>query len=161
MTSNVMNIQKGIVNGEGFLQHESVPCNNSSFPVNEGDLVYWDDTAHLVKSLDNDTHAATLLGVALDPTAVSSNLDSPSAPPVPAITVGYGAVASLKSTASETYNNGTIVYIGADAQTITTVTGSNPVGVVRLPVLGSPITGATGVMVPVLVYSRAFVKLSN
>lgn len=155
------NIRKGIVNGQGFLQHDSVPVNNSTFPIHQGDILWWDSGALLCKPVTSDGDAATLLGVALEPSAVTSNLDSPSAPAVANITVGYGAIAGLKSTAAETYNNGTLVYVGADAQTVTTVAGTNPVGVVRLASHQSAITGASGVLVPVLVYSKAFVKLAN
>ena len=70
--------------------------------------------------------------------------------------VGWDLVAQLKSTASETYYPGTVVYIGADAQTVTTVAGSNRVGIVVLPVGVSSVSGAAGVNVPVLVKSAVY-----
>lgn len=159
-TSNVNNIVKGVVNGMGFSQHDSVPCNNATFPIAEGDLVYWDSSAHLVKKLDTDAHAATLLGVALKPSAVSSTIDSSSEPDV---SVGYGCIASFFTTAGETYNHGDLVYIGADAQTILNTTGPNvnPVGCIQLKSGQAAVTGAAGVKIQVRVYSRAFVKSAN
>lgn len=153
------NLLTGGVHGEGFLYHAHVPVSNSTFPINQGDLVYWDGTAHIAKVVGSDANAAALLGVALGSSAFNSNLDNSSATvAVYNIEIGYNVIASFKTTNAETYAEGTAVYIGADAQTITTVAGTNKVGVVRLPPRGSAVTGASGVTVPVLVYSHAFVS---
>ncbi|MBL0233234.1 MAG: hypothetical protein IPQ08_06175 [Chitinophagaceae bacterium] len=161
-TSNQDLIQTGIVNGQGFLQHQA-KVNNTTAAVKAGELVYWDASAHLAKPLDTDAHAATILGIALQPSAVSSSLDNSSAPLEKTIQVGYGVKALLKTTAAETYLEGDLVYIGADAQTILNTTGANvnPVGIISHPAGVSSVTGAAGVSVQVLVYSRSFVKLAN
>lgn len=153
-TVNTNVVSYGIVGGQGFEQVH-VPCSNS-FPINQGDLVYLDTSAHIGKVVASDANAATLIGVALTPYKVSSNLDNPSAPAEKAVMVGWGVVANLKTTAAETYNYGTAVYVGADAQTITTVAGSNKIGNVVLPVTQTAVTGAAGVTVPVLISNHAF-----
>jgi hypothetical protein len=96
------------------------------------------------------------LGVALAPSAVSSNLDLSSAPVEKAIMIGWDLVAQLKTTAAETYLPGIAVYIGADAQTITTVAGSNLVGHIVLPVGVTSVTGASGVLVGVAIKSNVY-----
>jgi len=148
-TVNTNVVIAGTVNGQGF--HEVHVPVSSSFPINQGDLVWLDQSAHIGKPVDSDAHAATLMGVALAPSKVSSNLDNPSAPAEKAVQVGWGLLAGMKTTASETYYTGTVVYVGADAQTITTVAGTNKIGTVILPVTASSVTGAAGVTVPVYI----------
>lgn len=157
-TSNRSQPLKGVVSGEGFLEHDSVPVNDATAHINQGDLVYWDSSAHIAKPLDTDGHAATLLGVALKASIINSNIDNSSQSSQPDITVGYGAVADMFTTASEVYAHGVKLYAGADAQTVTNVAGSNPVGVVQLKSGQAAPTGGSGVKVNVLVYSAAFVK---
>lgn len=128
-----------------------------SFDYNQGDLLWFDSSAKVVKALDSDAHAAYLCGIALRSSFLApytaQNLAGG-----PAIQknyyndalVGIGCIASLKTTVGETYEDGTVLYAGADAQTVTTVAGAHSVGVVKLN--GSAaITGAAGVEVPVLV----------
>lgn len=153
-TVNTNVVSYGIINGQGFKQVH-LPI-SSSFVINQGDLVYWDASAHVAKALDTDAHAATKAGVALAPSKVSSNLDNTGAPAEKAIMVGWDVVANLKTTAAETYYTGTTVYLGADAQTITTVVGTNAIGVVLLPVTAASVTGAAGVTVPVVVKSAVY-----
>lgn len=149
------NIVTGVVsNGSGFSQLQ-VKVNHASFPINQGDLVYLN--AGIAKVVASDANATTLLGVALQPSAPTSSLDNSSAPAAKAIQVGFGCRALLKTTASETYADGTLVYAGADAQTITTVGGTHPVGVISLPSDVASVTGAAGVSVQVLVYCRSLV----
>ena len=145
----------GVGNSAGYSQLD-LPCSNASFPINQGDLVYWDGTAHLLKAIATDGNAATIAGVALQPSAVSSNIDNGSIPAPKSLQVGYNVIADMKSTAAETYYSGTPVYIGADAQTVTTVAGTNKVGVIVLKpgqIPSGSITGAAGVVVPVLIKS--------
>lgn len=153
--SNVNRIVYGTGNGQGFEQIQA-PVNNSTFPIAQGDLVYMDTTAHILKPVLSDANAAALAGVALQPSAVSSNLDNGTVPAQSVIQVGWACVASLKTTVAETYYTGTSVYAGADAQTVTTVAGTNKIGVVVLPSGVSSVTGATGVSVPLRVLARAF-----
>ena len=150
----------GAVHSEGFLYHGHVPCDDSVSPLKQGVLAYWDATAKKAKALDSDAHAATLLGITLGPSKVSSPIDNGSVPTEPNVNIAYGVRSPLNTTVGETYDEGTPVYAGADEQTVTTVAGTNKVGVVRLNPRQGPITGAAGVTVPVLVYSHAFVDFS-
>lgn len=153
-TVNQNPVQYGVVGGQGFKQlHMPV---NASFPIKQGELVYLDTTAHHIKPAASDANYATGLGVALQPSVASSNLDNSSAPAEKAVMVGWDVVASLKTTAAETYYHGTAVYMGADAQTITTVAGSNQVGSVVLPSGVASVTGASGLLIGVLVKSKVF-----
>jgi hypothetical protein len=151
-TVNTNVVSYGIINEQGFKQvHAKI-----GGTIHQGDLCYLDSSTHTAKALDTDTHAATLLGVALQPSSVSSNVDNGSAPAEAGLMVGWDVVANLKTTATENYVNGTVVYVGADAQTITTVSGSNRVGIVLLPVTISSVTGAANVTVPVVVKSAVY-----
>ena len=160
-TVNQNAVQTGIVNGQGFLQHQA-KINHASFPVKQGELVYWDASAHIVKPLDTDAHAATQLGVALQPSGVSSSLDNSAAIVEKTIAVGFGCKALFKTTVGDTYLEGDALYIGADAQTVTNTVGANvnKIGVVQHPAAVSSVAGAAGVNVQVLVYSNAIVKLN-
>lgn len=151
-TSNYNAVVYGSISGQGF-KSLHVPVVHSTNPIKQGELLYLDTSAHIAKPLDSDAHAASILGVALQPSAVTSSIDSSSEK---AVQVGWDLVAQLKSTASETYYPGTVVYIGADAQTVTTVAGSNRVGIVVLPVGVASVAGAAGVNVPVLVKSAVY-----
>jgi hypothetical protein len=140
-------------------------ASDGSFDYNQGDLLWFDASADIVKALDSDAHAAYICGVALR----SSFLAPYSAQNLaggPALQknyyqnalVGIGCIASMKTTVGETYKDGTVLYAGADAQTVTTVAGTHSVGVVKLPNGGSAITGAAGVEVPVLVIPQVPVQ---
>lgn len=152
-TVNTNAISYGLVNGQGFLQVEA-KINNASFPFHQGDLVFL--SSGIAKPVTADGDAATLIGVALQPTTVSSSIDNGLAPVEKTVQVGYAVAANMLTTAAETYTDGIAVYVGVDAQTITTVSGSNPVGKIKLPPAVSSVTGATGVRVPMVVFSHAF-----
>lgn len=153
-TVNQNPVQYGIIGGQGFKQlHAPVSV---SFPIKQGELVYLDTAAHLAKSADSDAHAATLLGVALQPSTVSSNLDNGSAPAEKTVMVAWDLVASLKTTAAEVYYHGTDVYLGADAQTITNVVGTNKIGTVVLPAGVASVTGVAGLLIGVVVKSKVY-----
>lgn len=154
-TVNVNRLQYGGIGGLGTAQVH-VPCAEATAPVKQGDLVYMDATLHIAKPLDSDAHAALLLGVAAQPSAVSSSLDNSSAPAPKALIVQWSGVWSLKTTAAETYTPGLAVYAGADAQTITTVSGTNQVGTIVLPVGVASVTGAAGVDVGVWIKSKIY-----
>jgi len=154
-TSNVNRLQYGGIGGQG-VKSLHMPVDAVNFPVHVGDLMYMDQTAHLAKPLDSDAHAATLIGVAAQPSQVSSNLDNGSIPAEKAVVVQSSGVFGLQTTASEVYYPGQPVYAGADAQTITNVTGSNIIGWVILPVGVASITGAAGVSVGVYVRSLIY-----
>jgi hypothetical protein len=153
--ANVNRTKYGAVSGEGYFKL-ALKCVHSAAPIEQGDLVYWDSTNHRVTKLDSDAHAASLAGIALQPSVISSNIDLASAPAEQTVAVGFGCVAELKTTAAETYYTGTVVYIGADSQTITTVAGANAVGTVVLPAGVASVTGAAGKGVNVLIKGKAF-----
>jgi hypothetical protein len=160
-TVNNNNFLAGQVSQEGMLMHGHVPIDNTNFPFHQGDLLWWDSSAHIAKPVTSDADAATLLGAALGASAVNSNIDNSVANlALPDVNIGFAGIFQMKTTASDSYNNGSAVYAGADAQTVTSTAGmaTSPVGVVRLAPRGSAITGATGVTVPVLIYSRAWIK---
>jgi hypothetical protein len=144
----------GIVGGDGMKKvHAPV---NASFPITQGSLVYLDTSAHYIKLLDTDGHAATLMGVALQPSVVTSNLDNGSGVGAEnAIMVGWDCVALLGSTAGDTYHYGDAVYVGADSQTVTNTVGAltKILGTVILPKGVSSVTGASGTLIQVLVKS--------
>lgn len=152
-TSNTNSTYYGAISQEGFKKIQ-MPCTDSVSSVNQGDLLYFDGTAKIVKPL-TDANAASFCGQALQPSKPSSNLDNSGALAQQALMVGgAGLVCLLKTTAAETYSYGTAVYVGADAQTITTVDpGSHVViGHVILPIgaAAATVTGAVGVSVQVL-----------
>ena len=149
-----------IVKAVGFdVRKLNYPLSNGgSFDFNQGDLLFFDSSAAYVKPLDTDAHAANIVGVALR-SAFIAPYTAQNLAAGPGIQknyyndalVGFGCIASLKTTVGETYVDGTVLYIGADAQTVTTVAGNHSVGVVKLPSGGDAITGAVGQEVPVLV----------
>jgi hypothetical protein len=132
------------------------PCDTSgSNNFNQGDLVYFDHSTHLLKVAASDANCQYLAGIAgvanpTDPRVYGStdNYQKNGAD------VHYGCVVTLKTTASETYYHGTEVSFGADAQTVTTVAGTYPVGRVWLENTSGSVTGASGTTVQVLVYNR-------
>lgn len=149
-----------IVKAVGFdVRKVNYPLSSGgSFDFNQGDLLWFDSSAKYVKPLDSDAHAAYLVGVALRSAALSIYV-AQNVAGGPAASkqyyndalVGIGCIASMKTTVGETYEDGTVLYAGADAQTVTTVAGAHSVGVAKLIAGGAAITGAAGVEVPVLV----------
>jgi hypothetical protein len=119
--------------------------------INGGDLVYFDTSAYVVKSLDSDAHAQYFVGMAgngsyINVYGTKKYFDS--------IPVYQKAQVRLKTTAAETYYEATAVYAGADAQTITTVAGSYLVGYCKMSVGATSVTGATGTLIEVMLYPR-------
>lgn len=147
-TVNTNRVKYGTGAGQGF-GIIGMPCANATSVVAQGDMLYL--SAGIVKPVTSDANAATFAGIALQPSAPSSNLDNSSVAAPVSLQVAYsGLVANLKTTAAETYAHNALLYVGADAQTVTTVSGSNPIG--RVASL-TTITGAVGVDVPVLIKS--------
>lgn len=94
-------------------------------------LVYFDQAAGYLKPLVDDTNAAYGVGVCMDEVPVNltgTNL-TPNPPKNVARVVRVGQF-QFKCTAGQAYSAGLKVYAGADAQTVTPVAGSNPVGYV-------------------------------
>lgn len=114
--------------------------------INGGDLVYFDTSAKVVKSATSDGNCATLAGVAengsfIQPYSAKKYFDR-----IPVVAKG---IVKMQTTTSETYNEGTAVYFGADAQTITTVAGTNIIGYVKMGPGQTSVTGGAGVEVQV------------
>jgi hypothetical protein len=151
-TVNQNAVVYGAISAQGF-KSVHVPVTHSTNPVKQGELLYLDASAHIAKPLDSDAHAATLLGVALQPSAVSGSIDASSEK---SVMVAWDVVAQFKTTATEVFYPGLAVYIGADAQTVTATAGSNKIGAVVLPIGVASVTGAAGVNVQVLVKSAAY-----
>jgi len=119
--------------------------------INGGDMVYMDTTNHNVLAADTDAHCQYFCGVAKDTT-----YKNPFGTKIydPCLAVFNKGIASFKTTGSESYYHGTTVYIGADAQTVTTVSGSYSIGYVWKPNSTAVTTGATGTNVDVLIQAR-------
>ncbi len=118
--------------------------------INGGDLVYFDTSAKVVKSLDNSTtHAAACAGLAKNGSYIQPYSTKEYFNQIPVLQKG---IVSLNTTAAETYSEGDPVYYGGDAQTITNVDpgGATLLGYVKLGSGQSTLTGASGVKVNVL-----------
>lgn len=155
MTISANTLKKGTISGEG-IKSVALPILHSVAPIAQGDLVFLDTGAHILKPVAVDADAATLCGVALSPSAPTSNIDNGTAPLEKGISVGSDGVFELKTTASEVYHTGDAVYIGADAQTVTLTVGTNKVGTVLLPTNVSLVTGAAGIKVQVVIKSKLY-----
>jgi predicted RecA/RadA family phage recombinase len=112
--------------------------------INQGDYVYWDSSAHQVKSIATNGNAATAAGVAAS-TSYKNLYGTKNYQPG-GIQVYTRGIFQFKSTASDTINHGDSLYIGADAQTLTnTDPGSgNVIAFAWLRLGGTAITGAAG-----------------
>jgi hypothetical protein len=126
---------------------------------NQADLLYWDSSAKVVKALDSDAHAATLVGVALRSAFIApyTSINQSGGPAMlkqyfDTALVGFGDIYSFFTTVGDTYAPGDTVYLGADAQTITNTAGGSThgLGTVWMP-LGGTLAGAAGVFVNILV----------
>jgi len=136
---------------KGF-QHMDLNCGTNV--IRQGSLVAWDSTNKVIKEAASDAECAKLLGVAMDTVPVASNIDNGVTSVPKTMNAGYNDMFNLNTTVGETYENFTPVYMGADAQTVTTVAGTNQIGYVRLASGKASVTGAAGVMVPVYVFSN-------
>lgn len=137
----------------GGSKHISYPIlSDGTADIKQGELLYWDSSAKVVKPIATDGNAATGAGVAMK----SSFLNLYGTKKYEAsMEAQVGAIHSLKTTSGDTYNAGDAVYIGADAQTVTTVAATNVIGYVVLRDGQSAITGAANVNVDVLVVAKS------
>jgi hypothetical protein len=123
---------------------------NGTADINQGDLVYFDATDHVVLPLDSDAHAATLAGVANQSSVLNvygNKVYSDSG----TIVVGIKGQYSFATTVGDTYTDGDAVYLGADCQTVTNTAGAmtHPLGYVKLSAGQASLVGAAGVKVAV------------
>ncbi len=125
--------------------------NSGSNDINGGDMVYFDTSAHYVKAIASDANAQYFAGVAKD-TSYKNVYGTKKYDP--AITVFKEGIFWFKTTNSESYYDGTPVSIGADAQTVTTVGGTYPVGTVHNPGSTAAISGTGTNLVMVIINPR-------
>lgn len=122
--------------------------------INAGDLVYWDSSAKVVKSLDSDAHAATLVGVA----AKSSYVNPFGTKQYEAdMSILVGNIHAFNTNAGDTFNHGDGVFFTTDAQTVTSTDpgGGHKVGYVMLRPGQSAVTGASGTTIDILVVGQS------
>lgn len=132
--------------GAGFTWPVDV---SGSFDINQGDLLYFDTSAHVLKPLDSDAHAATLAGYAYDSSFINLYGQKKYDPGCVAVCTGVGR---FFTTTGDTYHAGDSVYYVTNAQTITNTAGGNThaVGVVYLP-FGNTVAGGTGILIEVVI----------
>lgn len=118
--------------------------------INQGDLVYMDTTAKVIKSLgsSDDTNAAKLVGVAAASSFIQPYSTKKYQPTIPVMISG---IATFNTTAADTYNEGDALYAGADAQTITNQAASHIIGYAKMRQNQSAVAGGSGVTIDVQV----------
>lgn len=118
--------------------------------INQGDQVYMDTTAKLVKSLgaSDDTNAANFYGVAMASSYIQPYSSKRYQPLIPVLISG---VVSFNTTSGDTYNEGDAVYVGADAQTVTNTVGglTKKLGYIKMRQNQSAVAGGTGITIDV------------
>lgn len=120
---------------------------------NQGDLVYFDTSALVLKAITSDANCQYLAGVALISSSLALYAAADTQTAVkniePFAPVGFGDVFGLLGIAGQTYAHGTSVYYSTDAQHVTAQAGSYLIGKVWNPAATAALSGA--VTVPVLV----------
>lgn len=116
--------------------------------INQGDLVYMDTSAKLIKSLgtSDDTNAAHLVGVAAASSFIQPYSTKKYQPTIPVMISG---LASFNTTSGDTYNEGDALYAGADAQTVTNQSASHIIGYAKMRQNQSAVAGGAGVTIDV------------
>lgn len=160
MANSATTPRDNFLHGLRFSQNRiSKPLGGSlvSFDFFQGDNLWWDSSAGYAKPLDSDAHAAYLLGPALRSAYIApyASINLVGGPGLvknyfPSALIGFGDVYTFFTTSGDTYTEGTAVYFGTDAQTITSQAASHSIGVVSLPT-GATVAGGAGILVPVLV----------
>lgn len=97
--------------------------------IHSGDMVYVDQTSFDIKALDSDAHAFYFVGISEDNQDTTQDAYPSQTDPTKMSVVRRGW-AKMFTTNGETYNPGMRLFVGADAQTVTNVAGSNRVGAV-------------------------------
>lgn len=153
--SNINALVYGLTSGDGVRKIQ-LPVNNSTFPILQGEMVYWDSTAKIIKALDSDAHAANYRGIALQPSAVSSNLDNSGAPKVQVVQTGSELLAIMNTTAGDTITPGDALYFGADSQTVTNTAGgqTHVLGYAQLSAGITTLAGGVGIQVQMLITAK-------
>jgi predicted RecA/RadA family phage recombinase len=118
--------------------------------INQGDNVYFDTSAKVVKALDSNANAATFAGVATDKSYAQLYATKTYLNVLP---VAIDGIWGMKSVNGQTYNHGDAVYFSTDAQTVTpTDPGTGHIiGYVWLQNGGSAIVSTGVETVPILI----------
>lgn len=105
---------------------------SSAVTFNQGDLLYLDTTAHLLKALDSNAHAATFAGIARV-SVVAGKLASPYSTSTDASEAAGGipgpvdgVVAKMIAKTGDVFNFGDSVYFDTDAQHVTSTAPMSP-----------------------------------
>ena len=118
----------------GILKYQG-PDSRREYPnlalntIHAGDFVYVDQTTYDIKALDTDAHAQYFVGVSEDTQDTAYDAYPGQTDPSKMSVVGKGW-AKQYTTNGETYVPNQTLYLGANAQTVTNVTGSFKVGFV-------------------------------
>jgi predicted RecA/RadA family phage recombinase len=128
---------------------------DGTYDINQGDLLWFDASVHVVKPLDSDAHAAYLAGAALQQSVL--NVYGTKSYPTGGVEVATRGIFTFGTITGDTLNHGDAVYFSTDAQTVTNTVGgmSYLIGYVQLKPGQSAVAGGTGtVKIDVLIYAR-------
>lgn len=140
------------------LFESALPVLSTAVTLNQGDLVAFDNTNKIIKAVTGSGDGAQILGVS-PVTLVNGLMPSP----VQGTAVDasqaiedmsgpiYGVVAFFNATAGDAWKPGDKVYIGADAQTVTSAAAGSSVGIYQGRAIAS---AASGQHLDVLVGAR-------
>lgn len=115
---------------------------------NAGDCIYFDWNNQVYEVCDSDYLAYSFSGVSNDTNPIPSLNEDAAA--TRGIRINRHGIFEFYATSGDTYLEGIWVYVGADAQTVTT-SGNNPIGIAVMPDMIQSITGGVGVKVPVAI----------
>jgi len=140
------------------LFESAYPVLSSACNWNQGDMLMYDATNNILNAVTGTGSAANLVGVAVQ-TIVNGKVPSPYQGTMVDASQGisdiagpqYGCVFSMFLTSGNTFTPGLPVYIGADAQTVTTTAVGSSVGIYQ----GVEVTpSGTGTLGNVLIGAR-------
>ena len=140
-------IVRSIKPGSIFESAKNVIDTTISFE--QGDLMYFDDTANLIKKVTSDANAATFLGIATQ-TVVNGKYKAVHTTDVDAsVSIDdingpvYGVIAKMKLKVGDAFNPGDLVYVGSDAQEVSS-SGTKAIGVYQGKVIAAAVSGDEG-----------------
>jgi len=125
---------------------------SSAIDWNQGDLIYLDTVANLLKPLGSDANAATICGIARQtivagkPKAVYQGTQVDAAAAIEGVAGPQaGVIAKMKLKSGDAFVPGGAVYYGGDAQTVSS-TGTNVVGIFQDAAITAGATSEGNVM---------------
>jgi hypothetical protein len=127
-------ITRSVRPGSAFESAKQVVGSASTW--NQGDLLYFDDSANLLKPVTADADAATFCGIARQSVVNGKPVSPYQGTAVDAAQAiedlggpQYGVIAKLKLKSGDSFSPGDLVYASSvDAQTVS-VTGTNAIGI--------------------------------